>query len=152
MNRPLLKRAYQLIHFCVVGLFLQGCGGPAPLIRFIPGEGCWSREVPMQYEVEEAPVSLSVLFEDDYDFSNLYLRVQVKENEEVIADTVFSQVVVDPYGEWVCESNGGIHTCSFPLNIGSPAAGSQLVVHQYMRPDKLCGIKEVQVQGASGNE
>ncbi|MEM6768187.1 MAG: hypothetical protein AAF824_09695 [Bacteroidota bacterium] len=105
---------------------------------------CWEKVDTLYYAVSSpGTVSLTptIFFTNDYSYRNLYLKVLVKEENILLADTMLQQVFMDEMGVWSVPYQGGTYRVAYEVQLTLPPTTTRIGLVQYMRDDALCGIE-----------
>lgn len=128
---------------------LNGCA-PDAISSLKPKDTCWGDSEILSFEIEHTggqfPLEIALLFTDDYAFSNIYLKLQVKGPEDWTFDDFQTETFIDPLGNWQMEQKGNAFPYLFTSfsDLELPQAGTyHFELSHFMRKDPLCGVKMV---------
>lgn len=141
----------KLLSFFVVLVFFASCGDINALVSLEPEQQCWkiSNRIEASIEHTGGALSLPVMIEldDDYPFSNLYLKVSLSSAGTQDTSWTQTQTFVDPLGNWSVPSSGGVHAIRHTILMDAvfPAGNYSLSLGHYMRPERICGVHSVSI-------
>lgn len=101
---------------------------------------------PISDTLQNYNLLVSVRNEITYNYSNLWLFIEIDQPGGVALKDTFELALADPLGKWLGEGFGGLKTRQvlYRRNIWFPVAGNYKInVQQGMREEKLTGIRDV---------
>lgn len=106
-------------------------------------------KVPITDTLKNHNLLLQIRNETNYNYSNLWLFIEIEQpGGEVLRDT-FEIVVADPSGRWLGKGFGGIKTLQtlYRRDVYFPVPGEYTISLQHgMREDVLAGIHDVGIR------
>ncbi len=103
-------------------------------------------QVPIEDSLQSHNLLVQVRNETSYNFSNLWLFIEVEQpGGEMVKDT-FEVILADPSGRWLGEGYGGLKTrqVMYRRDVDFPVSGDLKVTIQHgMREETLEGIHDV---------
>lgn len=149
-----MKRVLPLLLLAIVtGLGFTSCDKTVVFDKYkaIPEAG-WHKDslvvfnIPIEDTLQNYNLLINVRNETSYNFSNLWLFVEIMQPDSQMLKDTFEIVLADPSGKWLGDGIGGLKTREtvFRQNVELPVAGEYAVKLQHgMRQDLLKGIHDV---------
>lgn len=150
-----MKPRLHIMVWALAALVLSACGSATASESKEFASGCWSQADTIRLDFENSDTSQAyqlvfpIRFDDDYKFRNIYLRLQVISPQGVAGDNAYNFDLMDEYGEWYTNFQGGGY--KFRLDLPDAARLNQngtyrFKLYHYMREERLCGISDVGIE------
>jgi len=149
-----MKRYLTLLFLVIpAGLMLSSCDKTVVFDKYkaIP-DSEWHKDslvvfnIPVEDTLQSHNLLVNIRNETSYNFSNLWLFIEILQPDgEMLTDT-FEIVLADPSGKWLGEGISGLKTRQtiFRRNVKLPVSGTYTVKLQHgMRQDVLKGVHDV---------
>lgn len=149
-----MKRVLPLLLLLIVaGLGFISCDKTVVFDKYksIPESG-WHKDslvvfnIPIEDTLQNHNLLINVRNEKSYNFSNLWLFIEIIQPDGQIMKDTFEIALADPSGKWLGDGMGGLKTREtiFRRNVKLPVSGEYTVKLQHgMRENVLKGIHDV---------
>ncbi len=146
----------KLSKFVYVGLLLailSACDANRVFDEYKPIiEESWHKDsllvftIPITDTVQNHNLYINVRNDIDYDYSNLWLFINIEQPGGVARRDTFEIALADPSGRWLGEGFGGYKTrkAAYRSNVFFPISGDyRISIQQGMRQNRLKGISDL---------
>lgn len=149
-----MKRIVPLLLLVIaIGLGFTSCDKTVVFDKYkaIPKTG-WIKDsivvfdIPIEDTLQSHNLLINIRNETSYNFSNLWLFIEILQPDGKMLTDTFEIVLADPSGKWLGDGIGGLKTreAVFRRNVTLPVSGNYMVKLQHgMREDVLKGIHDV---------